>query len=89
MQDEGLAEAELQAMRRRCDEARPGTWRSLIEGRDHTSGSSFIMVGVGTERAEDMELTGATDADQDFIASARQDVVRPLDEVARLGNLLG
>ncbi|MEM7244569.1 MAG: hypothetical protein AAF533_04460 [Acidobacteriota bacterium] len=89
MPDEGLAQEELDAMRRRCEAARPGPWASLIEGRDHVSGSSFIMVGEGPARSEDIELTGATDADQDFIASSRRDVVRLLDEVARLRRLLG
>ncbi|WP_275903561.1 hypothetical protein [Acinetobacter beijerinckii] len=43
-----------------------GPWISYVERRDHESGSSFIMTG-----AEDIELTGATIADQDFIASAK------------------
>ena len=33
---------------------------------------------------EDIELTGATDADQDFIAHMRQDMPRLLAEVQRL-----
>jgi len=33
---------------------------------------------------EDIELTGATDADQDFIAHTRQDMPRLLAEVQRL-----
>jgi hypothetical protein len=73
--DDQLTEGdeELDAIRARCDEATPPPWRSLVEGRDHTSGSSFIMRGKGTSRHEDIELTGATVPDQDFIAHARQD----------------
>jgi hypothetical protein len=66
-------------MHKRCAAATPGPWKSYIEGRDHTSGSSFIMTD-GT----DIELTGATEADYDFIAHTRQDLPRLLAEVHRL-----
>ena len=59
-----------------------------MEGRDHTSGCSFIMVGDGDMRSDDMELTGATIADQDFIAAARQDVPELINEIRRLRRLL-
>jgi hypothetical protein len=59
--------------------ATPGPWRSFIEGRDHLSGSDFIRTG-----GADIELAGATHADQDFIAHARQDIVRLIEEVRRL-----
>jgi len=74
-----LTDEELQHMRQRCAAATPGPWKSYIEGRDHTSGSNFIMTS-----GEDIELTGATDADQDFIAHTRQDLPRLLAEVQRL-----
>ena len=74
-----LTDEELQHMQQRCAAATPGPWKSYIEGRDHTSGSSFIMTS-----GEDIELTGATDADQDFIAHTRQDMPRLLAEVQRL-----
>ena len=64
--------------------ARNGPWKSYVEGRDHTSGSDFIMVGEGEARMDDIELSGATKADQDFIASARQDVPALVEEVKRL-----
>lgn len=79
-----LDDAELQEIRRRCDSATPGPWESFVEGRDHTSGSSFIKTGSDKNRGKDIELSGATTADQDFIASARQDIPRLLDEIARL-----
>ncbi len=74
-----LPDEELQRMQKRCAAATPGPWKSYVEGRDHTSGSSFIMTGE-----EDIELTGATEADQDFVAHARQDVPHLLEEVRRL-----
>jgi hypothetical protein len=66
----------------------PGPWVSHIEGRDHTSGSNFIMTGAGQARGEDIELAGASAADQDFIARAREDVPLLLDEVERLRGLV-
>jgi hypothetical protein len=83
-----MTKVELEEIRRRCDAATPGPWISFVEGRDHTSGSNFIKRGNGEARADDLELTGATVADQDFVAAARQDVPRLLDEVDRLTALL-
>ena len=39
------------------------------------------MTGEGESRGEDIELMGATNADQDCIAAARQDVPRLIAEV--------
>jgi len=61
-----------------------GPWKSYVEGRDHEAGSDFIKTPIG-----DIELSGATVADQDFIASARQDVPALVAEVKRLRRLLG
>ena len=63
---------EINDIKERCEKATPGPWKSYIEGRDHTSGSSFI----------------ATTNDQDFIAAARQDVPALIEEVYRLRQLL-
>lgn len=79
-----LSEEELAAIQARCLAASPAPWKSCIEGRDHTSGSNFIMTGEGEARGEDIELSGATLADQDFIAHARQDIPRLLAEIERL-----
>jgi hypothetical protein len=51
---------------------------------NHTSGSSFIMTGSSESRSKNIELCGATTADQDFIAHAREDIPRLLAEVALL-----
>jgi len=74
-----ISEDPLEKIRSRLAAATPGPWKSFVEGRDHTSGSSFIKTAV-----DDIELTGATVADQDFIAGARQDVEALLAEVERL-----
>ncbi len=83
-----ISDEELEEIRLRCEAATPGPWTSYIEGRDHSSGSSFIMTGSGRDRGNDIELTGSTDADQDFIAHARQDISILLAEVKRLRALL-
>ena len=83
-QEKALTDAELEEIRKRCDAATPGPWKSFIEGRDHTSGSSFILTGSVGRRRDDIEMSGATGADQDFIAHAREDIPRLLEEIARL-----
>lgn len=83
-----ITDQELQAIQQRYERASPGPWRSMIEGRDHTSGSSFIMTGRSESRGSDIELSGATTEDQDFIAHARQDIPRLLAEIRRLRALL-
>jgi hypothetical protein len=75
--------AEIAEIRARCDQATAGPWKSYVEGREMMSGSSFIMTG-----GEDIYLSGASTADQDFIAHARQDVLRLVAEVERLRMLL-
>ena len=79
----GMTDDELRIIKERCEKATPGPWISFIEGRDHTNGSSFIRTA-----GEDIELSGATDADQDFIASCRHDVPRLTEEIERLKQLL-
>ncbi len=86
---DALTEEELNAITSRCEAASTGPWVSMVEGRDHTSGSSFIMTGPEGQRGEDIELSGATVADQDFIAHARQDVPRLVQEIRRLRRMLG
>jgi hypothetical protein len=77
-----LTEGEIADIEARCDLATLGPWKSYVEGRDHTSGDSFVMTG-----GEDIYLTGATVADQNFIAHARQDISRLVAEVRRLKGL--
>jgi hypothetical protein len=84
MPDTDITDEEFAAIKARCAAATPGPWRSYVEGRDHTSGSDFIMTGEGNSRGRDIELSGATKADQDFIAHARQDVPRLAAEIERL-----
>lgn len=83
-----LDESELEAIIQRCNKASSGPWVSYVEGRDHESGSNFIMTGSVGNRGDDIELSGATIEDQDFIANARQDIPRLLDEIKILKNII-
>lgn len=74
-----VSDKELAEIRKRADSATPGPWKAYIEERDFQSGSSFIQT-----QGEDIELIGATEADYDFIANARQDIPKLLDEIERL-----
>ncbi len=90
-----MNEEELNEIKMRCEATSVAPWVSFIEGRDCESGSSFIMTGIakgeniwGENRGEDIYLTGATNADMDFIANARQDIPMLIAEIERLQNLL-
>lgn len=83
-----MTEDELQIIEDRWKAARDGMWVSFIEGRDHLGGSSFIKVGEGESRTDDIELTGATVADQDFIAACKQDIPALIAEIRRLRYLV-
>lgn len=89
---DAMTEAAPEGIRRRLESAAPGPWTSMVEGRDHTSGDSFIMVGPPDRRAADFYLTRGTHpasaADQDFVAAARQDIPRLLREIQRLKSML-
>ena len=78
-----INETEIKQIQERCERATKGPWISFVEGRDHTSGSSFIRTS-----GDDIELTGASTDDQDFIAHARQDVPALLEEICRLRKIL-
>ncbi|MCB9384409.1 MAG: hypothetical protein H6509_07320 [Bryobacterales bacterium] len=78
-----MTDKELSRIEERAVRATPGPWKSFIEGRDHTSGSNFIRTA-----GDDIELSGASKEDQDFIAAARQDVPQLVAEVRRLRTLV-
>ncbi|NWE51973.1 hypothetical protein [Brevundimonas sp. P7753] len=83
-----MDEDDLRQIEARVDAASPGPWTSWIEGRDHTAGSSFIETRSAEGRGDDIELLGASSADQDFIAAARSDIPALIAEVRRLRNLM-
>ena len=63
-------------------------WKAYIEGRDHESGTSIIKTGESEKRGEDIEILGATTADFDFIAHARQDIPKLIEEIRELRKFL-
>ncbi len=88
-----LSNEELDRIESRIAAATIGPWLSYLAGADLAADSSCIELGscneVGTFKS--IELIGATAADHEFIANARQDLPRLLHEVrclrARLQSL--
>lgn len=74
-----ISDNELSEIKNRAEAATKGPWKAYVEGRDMEIGSSFIQ----TEE-NDIEMIGATQADFDFIANARQDIPKLLEEIERL-----
>ena len=89
MPDDRLSDdvlAELEGISRR---GAPPPWRSMVEGRDHTSGDSFIMVGVGDQRGEDIYVLRdggrpAQEPELDLIVAARNHLPELVAEIRRL-----
>lgn len=82
---EEISEEELREILHRAEAARKGPWKSIVEHRDdNAGGGDFIMIGPENHRGTDLELIGATVADQDFIAAARQDVPKLVAAVLAL-----
>jgi hypothetical protein len=83
-----LTDDEIATLRRLSNDASRPPWRAFIEGRDHTSGADFIMVGPEDDRDDDMYVSrdsgAASAADLDLIAAARTYLPRLLDEIERL-----
>ena len=87
MANDEISEAELAAMAARIDATTPGPWTSYFEGRDHTSGDSFIRTATQDIYISAEDYAGGGGhflADQDFIAHARQDMPKLIAEVQRL-----
>ena len=79
----GLSDDELERIEGRAEAASPGPWFSYVAHRDPEAATSCIETGTCNELGSfgRIELVGATDQDQDFIASARQDLPRLVREV--------
>lgn len=77
-----MTDKELEEIEDRCNKATKGPWKSMIEGRDHTSGDSFIMTD-----GEDIYISNPLfDNNQDFIANAKQDIPKLIEEIRVLKN---
>ncbi|MEU9127813.1 hypothetical protein AB0D08_06815 [Kitasatospora sp. NPDC048540] len=94
--DELLSEEELSAIEQRVAAATPGPWVGWMESRHGIGGTSFIQLRAEAEEDDENYLTHAiggrevvgadaqTDVDIEFIAGARQDVPRMVNEIRRL-----
>jgi hypothetical protein len=92
MDDAPLTNAGLDSLEALCNAASPAPWTAMVEGRDHTSGDSFIRLGgFGDDRQPDMyvshESRPATVTDLDFIAAARNSLPQLIAEIRRLRSL--
>ncbi|WP_456789495.1 hypothetical protein [Cellulomonas sp. P5_C5] len=78
----------LKRLVRLSDKGDPPPWTSSVEGRDLTSGDTFIMIGAGGDRREDLYLTrdsGPADAAcHDLIAEARNALPILIAEILHL-----
>jgi len=83
MSNEVLDNERIAAIEARADAAASGPWRPMLEERDHSSGSSCILTSIGG-----IDLDGASDADIEFMAHARQDVPYLISELRRLAGML-
>jgi hypothetical protein len=90
-----VTEKHINQIKERLNKTTIAPWVASIEGRDHESGSHFIMTGIPAgehiwqeKRGEDFEISGATIDDLDFIAHARQDIPSLIEEIERLKALL-
>jgi hypothetical protein len=83
MSNEILDDERLAAIAARADAAASGPWRPMLEGRDHSSGSSCIFTSIGG-----IDLDGASDADIEFMAHAREDVPYLISELRRVAGML-
>jgi hypothetical protein len=86
-----ITEKQLEEMMARSNATTIAPWVAFIEGVDCESGSSFIMTGIhkgeniwSSSRRNDLEVIGATDADLNFIAHARQDIPLLVEEIRKL-----
>ena len=84
-----ITDDELNEIEMRCLAAQPSDWQAYIEGIHHTSGSDFIMTGIGGERGDDLEILGGTVDDLIFVAHARGDILRLIEEIRVLRRGLG
>ena len=84
MSSEAITDEYLDEIEMRANLATPGPWVEYLEARDKISGSDVIST-----QGEDIYMPGASMADYEFVAHARQDVPKLLNEVRRLRKLLG
>ena len=88
MDPTGLDDETLDRLMRLSDRGDRPPWNASVEGRDHKSGDTFIMIGAEGDRREDLYLSrdsGPADAPtHDLIAEARNALPVLIGEIRRL-----
>ena len=88
MDPTALDDEKLDRLIRLSDRGDPPPWNASVEGRDHMSGDTFIMIGAEGDRLEDLYLSrdsGPADAaTHDLIAEARNALPVLIGEIRRL-----
>jgi hypothetical protein len=83
-----IDDTRLANLERLSDAGSAAPWQASVEGRDHMSGDTFIQIGSGEGRGEDMYVSRdshpASVADLDLIAAARNALPELIAEVRRL-----
>ena len=86
-----LGDEVLTHLEKLSEAADPGPWCAMVEGRDHTAGDNFIMIGPPGDRREDMYVTrdsGPADGPTlDLVAAARTYLPALVAEIRRLRSL--
>lgn len=67
-----------------CNKATKTPWKSFVENRDFNCGSTFIMTGNEDDRDYDIEFIGIKNEDIDFIAMARNEMPKLINELLEL-----
>lgn len=57
MDPTALDDEKLNRLMRLSDRGDPPPWNASVEGRDHMSGDTFIMIGAEGDRREDLYLS--------------------------------
>ena len=88
MEPPALDDETLDALMRLSDHGDPPPWNASVEGRDHMSGDTFIMIGAEGDRREDLYLSRdsglADSATHDLVAEARNALPVLIGEIRRL-----
>ena len=82
-----LSEDELNQIQKRSDTVTSAPLQVDLADHDHIS-NNFINFRAEQQRNKDIKLIDATDAEHDFIAHARQDIPKLLNEIRRLKTVI-
>jgi len=95
LQDSSQSNLDIGEIEERLSKSSKGYWTAMIEGEDHESGAAFIMTGIdpgediwSENRGKDIYINGGTIDDIKFIANAKQDIKKLIEEIKRIKGLL-